>query len=342
MNDDRIRGILATAEAPMTPAPEFAASLLDELRDELGHGGVQPRSDRLRRDRPAKARRRRPFDLLLVAALLVGGAVGFVVLSGASRKTEPPATPTAPPASANGPLVLEGGGPLRIAIRPDHPQFAVSGQPAVGFDADVATALAHGLGLTPSIEIVDVGPMLIGSSASTWDVALPSVPSWTLDQSAFSLSTPYYWWPHRVLVRDSGPITSVDGLVGLPVCAVLGDASVGWLGGTYGANQSTPTPAITTHVVTRTSDADCLAALDAGVVDAVVTAHLSDADVASRAGIRVLAGGPSPEPRVVIVHRSAETATLDAVDRALDALRADGTLASLSQNRFGGADLTQP
>jgi cystine transport system substrate-binding protein len=336
MNDDRIRGILAPAEAPMAPAPEFAASLLGELRDELGHGGrQQPRSDRLHRDRPAKGRRSRPFDLLLVAALIVGGAVGFVVLSGAPRKSEPPATPS-------GVALIEGANQLRIAIRPDHPQFAVSGQPAVGFDSDVGTALAHGLGLTPSIDIVDVAPMLLGSRATDWDVALPSVPSWTLDQGAFSLSTPYYWWPHRVLVRDDASITTVGGLVDHPVCAVVGDPTVGWLGGSYGGNESTPGPAITTLVVTRSSDADCLAALDAGVVDAVVTAHLSDADIASRAGVRLLAGGPGPEPRVVIVHRSSETSTLDAVDRALAALRADGTLASLSQNRFGGADLTQP
>jgi ABC-type amino acid transport substrate-binding protein len=86
--------------------------------------------------------------------------------------------------------------------------------------------------------------------------------------------------------------------------------------------------------------------LQSGAAVAAVTAELSDADLQVRSDIRVI-GGPGPEPRPVIVHHSHvggpdTTELLRAIDDALAAMRADGTLTRLSQNRFGGSDLTRP
>jgi ABC-type amino acid transport substrate-binding protein len=77
-----------------------------------------------------------------------------------------------------------------------------------------------------------------------------------------------------------------------------------------------------------------------------VTAHLSAADLAVRADVRVIAG-PPPEPRAVILplHRVPDADSdqlLRAVNDAIVAMQADGTLTRLSQKRFGGDDLTAP
>jgi len=95
--------------------------------------------------------------------------------------------------------------------------------------------------------------------------------------------------------------------------------------------------------VTKASDNECLAALSAGDVVAVLTSRLSDADLQVRSGIKVI-GGPDPEPRAVIVLRSRAggAEAISAIDAALTQLRADGTLTRLSQNRFGGFDLSAP
>jgi ABC-type amino acid transport substrate-binding protein len=48
-------------------------------------------------------------------------------------------------------------------------------------------------------------------------------------------------------------------------------------------------------------------------------------------------GGPTPEPRVAVINRAGGSSTrlLEAIDRALEAMRADGTLAALSRASFG-------
>src|SRR5439155_8354987 len=119
------------------------------------------------------------------------------------------------------------------------------------------------------------------------------------------------------------------------ICAVAGDPSALWLRGGYGGGSggSTSTPA-TTSIITRPTDADCLTALAAGDAVAAMTAHLSDADLQVRTDIRVI-GGPDAEPRSVLVHGlvgggSDAGGLLAAVDDALAAMRADGTLTRLS------------
>ena len=334
MTEDRLSRILAAAELPMAPAPEFAVDLLDDLREELGFP-VPARPDRVhvRRRTTARRRRGRRLDLLLVAAILVTGGLGLSVALGAWRSPQP-----SPPLDVL--AAIRAAGHLRVAIRPDHPQFTAAGQPAVGFDSDVAAALANRLGLTASIEIVPADVMLEPTAASTWDIALPSVATWKVGAGSFATSRPYYRWPRWVVVRGDSSVTDIAQLGSQPICAVSDDAGADWLRGTYGPG-STAGP-ITSSVTIRSTDADCLADLDSHAVGAVVTADLTAADLASRSGIRVLGSGPPPEPRAVAVHRSAAASLLTAVDDALDRLGRDGTLTSLSQNRFGGADLTRP
>jgi len=87
-------------------------------------------------------------------------------------------------------------------------------------------------------------------------------------------------------------------------------------------------------------------ALSEGSAAGAVTARLSDADIAVRPGVRVLDPGPVPESRVAIVPRlqggDGRSTLLEAIDAVFQSMHADGTLTRLSQNRFGGADLTQP
>jgi ABC-type amino acid transport substrate-binding protein len=256
------------------------------------------------------------------------------VAVGALRTTDPTAT-------ADALTAIQTADRIRIAIRPDHPQFAVSGQPAVGFDADVAAALATRLGVASSIELVDVDTMLDPAAPSTWDVGLPSQNSWSIDPRSFATSEPYYHWPHWVVVRADSTVTDLAQLRDQPVCAVAGDLAVDWVKGTYEPDSSLGS--ITTQLSTQPSDAECLADLEAGSVSAVVTARMTATDVASRSGIRRLNSGPAPEPRSAVVRRSPATESLlAAVNDALDGLRRDGTLSTLAQNRFGGADLTEP
>jgi ABC-type amino acid transport substrate-binding protein len=322
MNDDRVRSLLAAADVPTMPAPEFAAALLEDLREELGFAVPLRRGRTVGRRSAAVRPRGRGLDLLFVAALFVTGAVGFSVAAGAFRSP-------APSQPADVLADIQSLGRIRIAVRPDHPQFAIAGQPAAGFDSDVAAALADKLGVRASVELIEAGAMLEDRG---WDVALPSRAAATIDTKAFAATRPYYYWQHLLLVRDDSGITSVADLAGRVVCSVAGDGDAKWV--------AAPPQVVP---VAKGTDADCLAELAAGTVDALLTAHLTEADVAVRSGLHTIDGALAREPRSAIVRRMASTgALLDAVDGAIEQLRRDGTLTTLSQNRFGGADLTVP
>ena len=72
----------------------------------------------------------------------------------------------------------------------------------------------------------------------------------------------------------------------------------------------------------------------------MVTATLTPADLATRAGFRLI-DGPPAEPRAAMLGRDGPdpTALVAAVEQALSDMRRDGTLARLSFARFGD-DLT--
>ena len=130
--------------------------------------------------------------------------------------------------------------------------------------------------------------------------------------------------------------STIDDLAGQAICAVEGDVGESWLRGEGG-----DAPIDGSVVVTRASDAECLAALADGAVAGMVTARMGPADLAARPTLAVLRGPPA-EPRVVITSLARRPGSLMAdVDAAIGELLADGTLTRLSKNRFGGYDLTR-
>jgi ABC-type amino acid transport substrate-binding protein len=337
MNDERLHRLLGVADQPLAPDPAFGAALRDQIRQELGFIVATPDDPlTIRRGLARPHRRRGPTHLLLVAAIVSAGAIGLAAVAGSLvNRTH----------NLRSDLYqqIEQAASIRIAIRPDHPQFSVPGQPAAGFDGDVATALASHMGLRAATVLDDSAAMLAEQADGQWDIALPSVADWTLDRSRLLVSTPYYWWPHRLVVAETSSAQGPADLAGDPVCAVASDQGEAWLRGAYAGAVGPP---ITTQVVTRASDDECLAALATGEVAALVTARLSDADLQVRSGIRVI-GGPGPEARPLIIPRDPDggpdpTDVLAAVDSALDQMRDDGSLSRLSQSRFGGADLSAP
>jgi cystine transport system substrate-binding protein len=334
MSEDRLHRWLEAADQPLAPDAQFAVELRDALRQELGHiptGMVTPWS--VRRARGRVHTRRQSLGLLFAAALLVSGAIAGAAVAGRflNRSIDQP------PTLMN---EIHGTGRIRIAIRPDHPQFGVPGQPAAGFDADVARALGEHLGVRTELVFLDASSILSAPADAQWDVALPSVARWQVDTSRFLVGVPYYFWPHRLVVADTSTAIGVADLAGDRVCAVAGDAGESWLRGRYGGVAASPLPL---RVITRARDEECLSALSAGDAVAVVTARLSDADLQVRSGIKVI-GGPDPEPRaaIVLTTRKGAPEAVSALDAALGTMRADGTLTRLSENRFGGADLSVP
>lgn len=226
---------------------------------------------------------------------------------------------------------LHAAGAIRMLVPEGPPQTVTAGGVRIGFDVDVARALAEELSLEPEVMPVEVDPDL---PASAWDVSVGM-----RDLGAIGESRPYAYWPAWLATDVDSGLTTLDAVAGHPICIVGSSAAEGWL-------RVIPprAPAPSGPVVVRAqSDDACIAALADGRAEALVTSMLFEDELASRGLVAVGTEPVAWEPRVVRISANGEDAArlLVAIDEAIDDLRASGRLADLSRQSFGGRDLTQ-
>ncbi|MDQ3880133.1 MAG: transporter substrate-binding domain-containing protein [Chloroflexota bacterium] len=284
------------------------------------------------RSRHVRARLRAASRVALVVAAAVGFGIGVGVIR--DRVAVSQVGDASDLLSS-----VHNAGALRVAVRPDFPQ-ATTGSLG-GFDVDVATELAERLNV--DLHLVTIAPDQMRSSAARWDIAMPSSAVVAADP-AFAATDPYYGYPISLLVETSSPATAVEELANTRICVIAGSAGEAWLLGRYTAGSVTGVvdpPGRPSPQVEHTDEA-CLDALAAGTVDAFVTQRLGPADIAVLRSARALGGPVLTEPRTIVATRDGTnpTALLTEIDRVLAEMRADGTLADISRNRFGGRDLT--
>jgi ABC-type amino acid transport substrate-binding protein len=235
------------------------------------------------------------------------------------------------------PAGISESGVLRIGVTSSAPQLVGSGQPQ-GFDVDVAREVGKRLGVGVQVTVA-TADALLSTGGSRWDavfVALPPGP----DPGEMLAGIAYLWRAGAVVTPASAPIARVDDLRGRTVCVVPGGEAAAWLDGTLAAEAvAEPAPRVT-MTSAPTLDA-CLAKLGDGTAAAAVADWGYDtlALPSSIVVAPVLPFAVPAAPRVAAGNPDARL-LLDALDHALEAMRADGTLATLSRHRFAGLDLT--
>jgi polar amino acid transport system substrate-binding protein len=239
---------------------------------------------------------------------------------------------------------VQASGALRMAIRPDFPQVTLAGGTYGGFDSDVAKELARRLGLRAEIVATPRDQILAGDLSDAWDIAFPSEAVPAPAAGRFQATRPYYYWPVLLLVTATSTATLPGDLSGQTVCVVAGSGGAAWLDGRppSSVTSAAPPPANVRSKPLK-DDAACLADLAAGASAAALTATLTTADLAARPALRSL-GPVFVESRSIIARLEGPdpTSLITRIDSALADARADRTLTSLSQRRFGGVDLSAP
>jgi cystine transport system substrate-binding protein len=315
----------ATGEADVPagspgPAPVTAVGGGTPQRVErLGPTGV-----RLRRAGLASPRRW-PMTVAASVTVLIG-----LLLAMEFAPVGPAATPEPTPDLL---ARVMAAGSVEIAVRSTAPQTVSQGGAYIGFDIDVAKAVAQQLGLRADVTAVDPGAF----SSSTWQVALPGHDASGLGGA---VSQPYAYWPVWLAAGEGSAVTDLASLSGARVCVIHDSAGADWLAGkASGATTAAPTGA--TALVLSSDDA-CVAAVSDGRADALVTSSLFSDELAAR-GLHLVV--PTPvvsDPWAMVVHGPAtdSASLLAAVDDALAALQTSGRLAELSRSSFGGSDVT--
>ncbi|GAB2447196.1 cystine transport system substrate-binding protein [Conyzicola lurida] len=202
-----------------------------------------------------------------------------------------------------------------------------------GYDVEIATAVAEKLGVEADFQETQWDAIFAGLDAGRFDIIANQVSITDEREEKYELSEPYTVSPGVVIVSDDN--TDIDSLASLEGKTTAQSLSSNWyeLAEANGAN-----------VEAVEGWAQAIALLEQGRVDATVNDKLTfldykatDADGA--AGLKIAAETDDPSRNAFVVAKGS-TALNDAVNDALDELRADGTLAVISEKYFG-EDVTE-
>ena len=286
---------------------------------------LRPDGVRLRR---AGTQTRRSIPVTIAAALAI--AVGGLLIT----QTIGPGPAAIPSPSLDLLARLRASGSVTIAVSNGAPQTVSAGGAHIGFDIDVADAIAMELGLGGRVSALATEDF----ATTDWDLALPG--GTRAGRSGGIASDPYAYWPIWLATGSASPVTDLASLASARVCIVRGSTGAAWLAGEM-TSDGPHVPAGASAVEAATDD-DCVAAVTDGRADAMVTATLLADELEARGLSLVVPTPAASEPWSVVVDAPvADSATLlDAVNRVIADLRVSGRLEDISRSSFGGEDVS--
>jgi polar amino acid transport system substrate-binding protein len=217
-----------------------------------------------------------------------------------------------------------------------------------GFDIDVATAIAQGLGVDIEFVTPDWSIITAGGWSERWDMSVGSMTITSDRQKVLDFTTPYYFTPAQMTASEASGITTLDGLAGKTVCVGESTTYLDWLQGKpldFGTMSPNTTPPAGVQAVTQKTDQQCPQLWAAGRND--FEGWLSSSttvDSAIAAGEPVVKVGDPVyyEPLAAATDLSGPDPTdfVAKVSEIIQTMHQDGTLKSFSEKWFQG-DLTE-
>ena len=230
---------------------------------------------------------------------------------------------------------VKARGTLRIGLEGTFPPFdskAPNGQ-LVGYDVDVAKAVAAKLGLKPEFVTTEWSGIIAGLQAGKFDVIVNQVGVTDARKAVLDFSPPYTYSAAQLIQRknDTRQFKSLADLKGKKLGVGLG---------TNYMDMAKAVPGI--DVLTYPGAPEYLRDLAAGRLDAalndrlMVAYLLKDSPLPLRGGAIVGTGTPSAIP-----FKKGNPRFAKAIDGAMAALEADGTFTKISEKWFG-IDVSKP
>ena len=240
-------------------------------------------------------------------------------------------------------------GQIVMSTDPRYPPQSEVNEEGVfeGFDIDVGTEIANRLGVELVATPVLWDVITAGNWANRFDMSVGSMAITTPREEVIHFTQPYYFTPAQVAAHADLGYTSVEELAGQTICVGSATTYFDWFNGTLDLGSLTPdvTPPQGAEVVTRETDRDCATEWGAGRMD--FQGWITAAPTVQQAiddGLPVVAVGDPIfyEPLAVAFDKSVEDSDtlVEAVDRIIGEMHADGTLTDLSMDWYG-EDLTR-
>ena len=229
------------------------------------------------------------------------------------------------PAQARSLEAIRKSGTLIIATEGKFPPFNfMKDQKPVGFEMDVAEAVAKKMGLKVEWRVLSFDALLVGLAQDRFDEVIASHGITPEREKAVTFAHPHYCTGGIIVARDPAIRTAKD-LEGKLVAVQTGTTyleSVRKLPGLKG-------------VKNFPSDSDARTALMTGHVDAWVTDKFVARDaMAALPNSGMHLGDFLFVERVAAAVQKGNQPLVDAIDKGLDAIMADGEYAAISQKWF--------
>jgi cystine transport system substrate-binding protein len=251
---------------------------------------------------------------------LIAGALAFAFAASAA------------PAYADQGLLaqVKARGTLRVALEGTYPPFDYqdAGGNLVGFEVDIANAVAKQLGVKPEFIPTKWDGILAGLDSGRYDAIFNQVTITPERLQKYDFSQPYTISGIQIITRkgQESTITKPADLAGKAVGVGLGTNYEKWL------RTNVPQAIVKTYDDDPTKYADLRAGrIDAVLNDRLVVGYL----IAHSDGQIVAAGEPFAKQDQGIALRKGSTDLLDAINASLDALHKDGTFKTISVKWFG-------
>ena len=253
-----------------------------------------------------------------VAALALTACGGSASSAASSVASSAASSEAASSAAAE--LTTVEAGKLTMATNATFPPYEMttdSGE-LEGIDVDTAKAIAEKLGLELQIDDMDFDAALLSVQQGKADIVMAGVTVTDERKAVMDFSDSYATGIQSIIVPEGSDITSPDDLAGKKIGTQRGTTGYIYCSDDFGEDS----------VVAYDNGLTAVQALNNGQVDAVVIDNAPATEyVAANPGLKVLDTSYAEEDYAIGMAKG--SALEDAINKALEELKADGTLQAI-------------
>lgn len=230
---------------------------------------------------------------------------------------------------------IKTAGTIKVGLEGTYPPFSFqdANGKLTGFEVEFSEALAKELGVKVQLQSMPWAGILAALESKRLDVVINQVTISEERKKKYDFSEPYTISGIQALVqkKDAGKFKTAADLKGAKVGVGLGTNYQQWL------NENVPGADIKTYDDDPTKYRD----LVVGRIDAILVDRLAALELIAKTKDNLaVSGEPFSRQESGVALRKGEPELLDAINKAIDKLGADGTLAKIS-NKYFQADVTK-